>query len=217
MTERAKLSHQMIRRRKGGDKLAMVTAYDFPMGRLAEAAGIDLILIGDSLGMVVLGYDSTVPVTLEDILHHCRAVVRGAPRTHVVADMPFMSYHVSDGQAVENAGRLLKEGGADSVKLEGGVVVAGKIRAIVAAGIPVMGHIGLTPQSSGAGGFKVQGRDIESARAIMADAAAVAAAGAFSMVIEAVPSDLGELITQSVRVPTIGIGAGPGCDGQVLV
>lgn len=217
MTERAKLSHGDIRRRKNADKLAMITAYDFAIARLAEAAGIDLILVGDSLGMVVLGYDSTVPVTMEEILHHCRAVVRGAPRTHVVADMPFMSYHLSDAQAIENAGRLLKEGGADAVKLEGGVSVAGRIRAIVAAGIPVMGHIGLTPQSSGAGGFKVQGRDVESARAILADAAAVAGAGAYSFVIEAVPADLGELITQRVPVPTIGIGAGPACDGQVLV
>lgn len=215
---RRKLSAPAVRARKGGPKLAMVTAYDFSTARRAEAAGLDLLLVGDSLGMAVLGYEGTVAVTMADVLHHTRAVVRGAPRTHVVADLPFMSYQVSDAQAVANAGRLLKEGGADAVKLEGGRVVAGRIRAIVAAGIPVMGHVGLTPQSAGSlGGFRVQGRDLDSARAILADAEAVAAAGAYALVVEAVPTELGEIVTARVPIPTIGIGAGPGCDGQVLV
>lgn len=214
----SKLSAPEIRGRKGDRKLVMVTAYDYPTARLAEAAGIDLLLVGDSLGMVVLGYSTTVPVTMDDILHHTRAVVQGAPGTHVVADLPFMSYQISKAQAVENAGRLVKEGGADAVKLEGGRVMAESIRAITAAGIPVMGHVGLTPQSIGnLGGWKVQGRDLASARAILADADAVAEAGAYSMVLEAVPAELGALVTGRVPVPTIGIGAGPGCDGQVLV
>lgn len=215
---RRKLTAPEIRARKNGGKLVMLTAYDYPTARLAEAAGIDILLVGDSLGMAVLGYTSTVPVTMDDILHHTRAVVRGAPGTHVVADLPFMSYHVSDSQAVENAGRLIKEGGADAVKLEGGRVIADRIRAIVAAGIPVMGHVGLTPQSAGSlGGWRVQGRDLASARAILADAAAVVAAGGSSLVVEAVPAELGALITERVPVPTIGIGAGANCDGQVLV
>ncbi len=215
---RSKLSAPDVRARKGGLKLVMVTAYDYPTARRAAAAGIDLLLVGDSLGMAVLGYDSTVPVTMDDIIHHTRAVVRGAPGTHIVADLPFMSYQVNDAQAVENAGRLIKEGGADAVKLEGGRTMAGRVRAIVAAGIPVMGHVGLTPQSAGSlGGFRVQGRDLASARAILADAEAVAAAGAYALVVEAVPSELGELVTARVRIPTLGIGAGPGCDGQVLV
>lgn len=213
-----KLSVPDIAARKRGPKLAMVTAYDYPTARRAEAAGLDLLLVGDSLGMAVLGYESTVPVTMEDVLHHTRAVVRGAPGTHVVADLPFMSYQVSVAQAVENAGRLVKEGGADAVKLEGGRIVQDRLRAIAAAGIPVMGHVGLTPQSAGSlGGFRVQGRDAVSARAILADAAAVVAGGAYALVVEAVPAELGTLITARVPIPTIGIGAGPGCDGQVLV
>jgi 3-methyl-2-oxobutanoate hydroxymethyltransferase len=196
----------------------MVSLYDFPFARLAEAAGLDVILVGDSLGMVVQGHESTVPVTLDDIIYHGKAVRRGAPKTHVVADLPFLTYHIDTGRAIENAGRLLQEGGADSVKLEGGQEVAGRVEAIVRAGIPVMGHVGLTPQSAGAlGGFKVQGRDAASARKILADARAIADAGAFAMVLEAIPSELGGLITEQVRVPTIGIGAGPDCDGQVLV
>jgi 3-methyl-2-oxobutanoate hydroxymethyltransferase len=216
--ERRKLSAEAISERKGDPKLTMLAAYDFPTARLIEAAGVDIILVGDSLGMVVLGYETTVPVTVDDILHHMRAVVRGAPHTHVVADMPFLSYHLSDAQAIENAGRLIQQGEADSVKLEGGRRIADRIRAIVDAGIPVMGHIGLTPQTAGkSGGFKVQGRDLESALAIIDDAEAVAAAGVFSMVVEAVPADLGRIVTQRVSVPTIGIGAGVDCDGQVLV
>ena len=216
--QRAKLSVPEIQARKAGPKLAMVSTYDFPLARLAERAGIDLLLVGDSLGMVVLGYETTVPVTLDDIIHHCRAVVRGAPATHVVADLPFLTYQIDDAQAIANAGRLLQDGGADSVKLEGGRAVADRIRAIVTAGISVMGHVGLTPQSAGSlGGFRVQGRDLEPALAILADAEAVAAAGAYALVIEAVPTELAALITERVPIPTIGIGAGPGCDGQVLV
>jgi 3-methyl-2-oxobutanoate hydroxymethyltransferase len=168
--------------------------------------------------MVVQGHDSTVPVTLDDVIYHTRAVRRGAPTTHVVADLPFLTYQIDTPRAVENAGRLLQEGGADSVKLEGGRAVADRVAAIVAAGIPVMGHVGLTPQSAGAlGGFRVQGRDLESARRILADALAIADAGAFAIVLEVIPAELAELITSRVPVPTIGIGAGAACDGQVLV
>lgn len=215
---RFKMSAPEITARKGKAKLAMVATYDYPLARLAEQAGIDLILVGDSLGMVVLGYETTVPVTLGNILYHSRAVVRGAPATHVVADMPFLTYQIDTARALKNAGRLLQEGGADAVKLEGGRGLADRVRAIVAAGIPVMGHVGLTPQSAGTlGGFRVQGRDLASARAILADAEAIAAAGAYALVVEAVPSELASLITERVDIPTIGIGAGPGCDGQVLV
>jgi 3-methyl-2-oxobutanoate hydroxymethyltransferase len=196
----------------------MITAYDYPTARAVEAAGLDLILVGDSLGMVVLGYESTVPVTMEDILHHTKAVMRGVETVHVVADLPFMSYQVSDEQAVMNAGRLMKEGGADAVKLEGGRAVASRIEAIVRAGIPVMAHIGLTPQSAASlGGFKVQGRSLDAARGVIADAEAVERAGAYAVVIEAVPRQLARMITARVAIPTIGIGAGADCDGQVLV
>lgn len=216
--ERQKLSAAAIMDRKGGPKLAMLTAYDYPTARLIEAAGVDIVLVGDSLGMVVLGYETTVPVTVDDILHHTRAVVRGAQNTHIVADMPFLSYHLGDAQAIENAGRLIQQGGADSVKLEGGRRIAERIQAIVDAGIPVMGHVGLTPQTAGkSGGFRVQGRDLASALAIVEDAEAVAAAGVFSMVVEAVPADVGRIVSERVNVPTIGIGAGVDCDGQVLV
>jgi 3-methyl-2-oxobutanoate hydroxymethyltransferase len=213
-----KLTAPNVRALKGKRKIVMVTAYDFPTARAVEAAGIDMILVGDSLGMIVLGYDSTVPVTMEDMLHHTRAVMRGVEHVHVTADLPFMSYQVSDAQAVENAGRLMKEGGADSIKLEGGRVMAGRIRAIVSAGIPVVAHIGLTPQSvSALGGHKVQGRSLEDARGIVADAQAVEQAGAFAVVLEAVPRKLAEIMTARLAIPTIGIGAGPWCDGQVLV
>jgi 3-methyl-2-oxobutanoate hydroxymethyltransferase len=216
--ERTKLTALDIRTRKGGPRLSMVSVYDFPFARLAEEADIDILLVGDSLGMVVQGHDSTIPVTLDDVIYHAKAVRRGAPETHVVADLPFLTYHVDTGRAIENAGRLLQEGGADSVKLEGGQEVAERIAAIVRAGIPVMGHVGLTPQSAGAlGGFKVQGRDVASARKILADAQAVADAGAYAMVVEVVPAELGGMITAGVSVPTIGIGAGAACDGQVLV
>ncbi len=216
--ERQKLRIGDIRARKAGPKLAMIAAYDAQTARLAESAGIDLILVGDSLGMVVLGYESTVPVTLADILHHCRAVRRGAPATHVVADLPFLTYQISDSQAIANAGRLIKDGGADAVKLEGGRTMAPRVRAIVDAGIPVMGHIGMTPQSAAlAEGFRVRGRDLQTARDIIADAEAIAEAGAYALVIELVPAELAALITKRVTIPTIGIGAGPACDGQVLV
>lgn len=216
--ERQKLTAVDIRARKHGPKLTMLSLYDFPFARLAEQAGIDIILVGDSLGMVVHGFDSTVPVRLDDIVYHARAVRRGAPRTHIVADMPFLTYHIDTPRAVENAGRLIQEGGADSVKLEGGREIADRVAAIVRAGIPVMGHIGLTPQSAGAlGGFRVQGRDAESAREILDDARAIADAGAFATVVEVIPAELGAMITQEVGIPTIGIGAGPDCDGQVLV
>jgi 3-methyl-2-oxobutanoate hydroxymethyltransferase len=217
-SDRKKLTAFDIRQRKRGARLTMLSLYDFPFARLAEDAGVDIVLVGDTLGMVIQGHDSTVPVTIDDVIYHSRAVRRGAPRTHVVADMPFLTYHIDTARAVENAGRLLQEGGADSVKLEGGQEVAERIAAITRAGIPVMGHIGLTPQSAGAlGGFKVQGRDASSARKILDDAEAIADAGAFAMVIEVVPAELGTLITERVPVPTIGIGAGAGCDGQVLV
>jgi 3-methyl-2-oxobutanoate hydroxymethyltransferase len=211
-----KLTAREIRDRKGGPKLTMLAVYDYPMARLVEAAGVELILVGDSLGMVVLGYDSPVPVTVDDVLYHCRAVVRGAPRTHVVADMPYLSYHVDDEQALRNAGRLMQEGGVDAVKLEGGRTIAERVRRLVEAGIPVMGHVGLTPQLEG-GSFGVQGQDVASALAILADARAVADAGAYAVVVEAVPAELGRIVTESVPVPTIGIGAGPDCDGQTLV
>jgi 3-methyl-2-oxobutanoate hydroxymethyltransferase len=213
-----KLTAHDIKARKDGQRLSMISVYDFPFARLAEEAGIDILLVGDSLGMVVQGHDSTVPVTLADIVYHAKAVRRGAPRTHVVADLPFLTYHIDTGRAIENAGRLLQEGGADSVKLEGGQEIAERAAAIVRAGIPVMGHIGLTPQSAGAlGGFKVQGRDVASARKILDDARAIADAGAYAMVVEVIPAELGEMITASVPIPTIGIGAGAACDGQVLV
>ncbi len=216
---RTKLTAPDIRAMKAsGQQIVMVTAYDYPTARAVEAAGLEAILVGDSLGMVVLGYTSTVPVTMADMLHHTKAVMRGVETTHVVADLPFMSYQVSDAQAVENAGRLMQEGGADAVKLEGGRTMAGRIRAIVEAGIPVMAHIGLTPQTSAAlGGFRVQGRSLDAAQGVLADAHAVEAAGAYAVVIEAVPSQLGRLITERLSIPTIGIGAGPECDGQVLV
>lgn len=204
--------------RDGSPPLVMVTAYDAPTARLATEAGVDILLVGDSVGTARLGYESTVPVTLDDILHHCRAVRRGAPTIHIVADLPFMTYQVSDEQAVTSAGRLLQEGGADAVKLEGGMHLTSRISAIVRAGIPVVGHVGLTPQTAGTlGGLKVQGRDLASARALIDDALAVERAGAYALVIEVVPAELGTLITERVAIPTIGIGAGASCDGQVLV
>ena len=214
-----KITAPSVQAMKGsGRKIVMVTAYDYPTARAVELAGIDAILVGDSLGMVVLGYESTIPVTMEDMLHHTRAVMRGISTVHVVADLPFMSYQVSDGQALENAGRLMKEGGADAVKLEGGRAMASRIEAIVRAGIPVMAHIGLTPQASAAlGGFKVQGRSLEAARALIEDALAVQRAGAYAVVLEAIPRQLARIVTSRLSIPTIGIGAGVECDGQVLV
>lgn len=201
-----------------GEKLSMLTAYDYSTAKLEDESGINGILVGDSLGNVVLGYEDTVSVTMEDMVHHGAAVARGAKNALVVVDMPFMSYEVTVEEAVRNAGRLMKEGRAGAVKLEGGVRVAEQIHAIVKAGIPVMGHIGLTPQSINVfGGFKVQGKSEEAARALLADAKAVEEAGAFAVVIEAVPAALAQMITDAVSIPTIGIGAGAGCDGQILV
>lgn len=204
--------------KKDGKPITMLTAYDYPMAKLVDAAGIDSILVGDSLGNVVLGYDSTIPVTMEDMVHHVKAVSRGVKKAMVVADMPFLSYHLSTRESVQNAGRLLQEGGAQSVKLEGGQEVADSIRAIVAAGIPVMGHLGLTPQSVHVmGGYRVQGKDEEAARKLLQDARAIQEAGVYAVVLECVPTPLAKLITESLDIPTIGIGAGSSCDGQVLV
>src|SRR5262245_42894670 len=206
-----------IRARKGGPPIAMVTAYDFTMARLLDEGGADILLVGDSLGMVVQGQSTTLPVTVEEICYHGRAVARGARRAHVVGDMPFMSFQVSAASALENAGKLMKEGAFESVKLEGGEEVAEHVRRIVAAGIPVMEHVGLTPQSVHAmGGFKVQGRG-DGADRVINDARALEEAGCYAIVLEAIPPDLAEDVTASVSVPTIGIGAGAGCDGQVLV
>ncbi len=204
--------------RERGVKIARGTAYDFTMARLVDVAGVDMVLVGDSLGMVVQGLSTTIPVTLEEMAYHCRAVARGLARAHLVGDLPFMSYQVSPAQAVESAGKLMKEGACESVKLEGGQEVAEHVFRIVRAGIPVVGHVGLTPQSVHAlGGFKVQGRGDEAADKVLSDAIALEQAGAFAIVLEAVPPDVAERVTGVLSVPTIGIGAGAGCDGQVLV
>jgi len=201
-----------------GRKLVMMTAYDYPFGLLADEAGVDIVLVGDSLGMVVMGLDGTVAVTMEHMIHHIKAVVRGCKGPLIVGDMPFMSYNISVEEAVRNAGRLMKEGGCDVVKLEGGVDFAPTVAAIVKAGIPVQGHIGLTPQTASAlGGFKMQGKDVAAARRIIEDAKALEKAGVFSMILEAVPAPLGKLVAEAVSVPVIGIGAGVDVDGQVLV
>lgn len=207
---------QQMKRR--GQRIAMLTAYDYPTAKLLDEAGVPMLLVGDSLGVVVLGYETTLPVTMQDMLRHTQAVVRGARRALVVADMPFMSYQVSVEQAIRNAGRLIQEGGAQAVKLEGGSGVAPIVQRIVASGIPVMGHIGLTPQSvHQLGGYKVQGKTLPVAARLLDDAAALEAAGAFSLVLEGVPAPLAARISSRLNIPTIGIGAGPGCDGQVQV
>lgn len=206
------------RKKEEGEKIAVLTAYDFPFARLMDLAGIDAILVGDSVGSVVSGYDTTLPVTMEEMIHHTRAVVRGAEKALVVTDMPFLSFQVDLREARLNAGRLVKEGGAQAVKLEGGVHVADTIRAIVDMDIPVVAHLGLTPQSiHRMGGYRVQGKKEEQARQMLADARAVEEAGAFAVVLEGIPSGLAREITASVKIPTIGIGAGVHCDGQVLV
>lgn len=206
-----------LRARKGGEKIAMVTAYDYTMARLVDEAGVDMVLVGDSLGMVVQGLSTTIPVTLDEMAYHCRAVARGLGRAHLTGDLPFMSYQVSPAQAVESAGKLMKEGACESVKLEGGQEVAEHVHRIVRAGIPVVGHVGLTPQSVHAlGGFKVQGRG-EAAEKVLSDAVAIEQAGAFAIVLEAIPPDLAARVTDVLGIPTIGIGAGAACDGQVLV
>ena len=204
--------------KKKGEKIVMLTAYDFTFAALMDQAEIDILLVGDSLGMVVQGHDSTLPVTVEDIIYHTRAVKRAAKRAMVVADMPFLSYQITPEEAVLNAGRLLKEGGADAVKLEGGERYADTVRALIACGIPVMGHVGLLPQSVRAlGGYRAQGRTEESAERIRRDARALDEAGCFAIVLECIPAGLAAEITHAVAAPTIGIGAGPDCDGQVLV
>ncbi|MCH7744905.1 MAG: 3-methyl-2-oxobutanoate hydroxymethyltransferase [Chloroflexi bacterium] len=201
-----------------GERIPMITAYDYTSAKIVEEAGIPLILVGDSLGMVVLGYDSTVPVTMDEMVHHIKAVVRGTQKAHVVGDMPFLSYHADVAEAVQNAGRLLKEGGAQSVKLEGGRHMAETVRRIVQSGIPVMGHIGLTPQAvNQLGGYRVQGKSSKEAIGLLEDAGALEEAGAYSVVLECVPAPLSALITERLSIPTIGIGAGAHCDGQVQV
>lgn len=201
-----------------GEIVTMLTAYDAAFARLLDEAGVDMLLVGDSLGNVMLGYDSTVPVTMEEMLHHVRAVCRGATSSLVVADMPFMSYQVSVEEALRNAGRFLKEAGAQAVKLEGGKEVAPAVKAMTAAGVPVVGHLGLTPQSvHQLGGFKVQGKNFAAAQRLMDDARMLEDAGAFALVLECVPSQLAGKVSQALTIPTIGIGAGNGCDGQVLV
>jgi 3-methyl-2-oxobutanoate hydroxymethyltransferase len=203
--------------KRRGEKITMLTAYDYTTAKLVDEAGIPLILVGDSLGMVLLGYDSTVPVTIEDMLHHTRAVTRGTKNALVVGDMPFMTYY-SKKTALQNAARFIQEAGAQAVKLEGGVAMASKVRAIVDCGIPVMGHIGLTPQSvNQLGGYKVQGKTLEAARALVEDALALQEAGAFAVVLEMVPAALAAHVTRQLEIPTIGIGAGADCDGQVQV
>lgn len=204
--------------KRDGERITMVTAYDATFAQLFDEAGIDVLLVGDSLGMVVQGQDSTLPVTVDEVIYHCRAVARGTKRAHIVGDMPFLSWQVSPDQALRNAGRFLSEGGAQAVKLEGGVDAAPTIERIVHAGIPVMAHVGLTPQSVHAmGGFRVQGKTEATAARVLRDAQAVAQAGAYSLVLEGIPMDLAQRITAAVDIPTIGIGAGPHCDGQVLV
>jgi len=201
-----------------GERFAAITAYDVVTARLVDEAGIPLILVGDSLGMVVLGYDSTIPVTLDDIIHHTRAVVRGSSTALIVADLPFMTYHKSAEQALDSAGRCLQEGGAQAVKLEGGQAVAGTVARLTGAGIPVMGHLGLTPQSiHQLGGFRAQGKTVERARELLDDALALQEAGAFAIVLECVPAELSKLITERLEIPTIGIGAGPHCDAEIQV
>ncbi|MFD1426110.1 3-methyl-2-oxobutanoate hydroxymethyltransferase [Kroppenstedtia sanguinis] len=208
----------LSRMKAENSKIAMITAYDYPSAKLAEAGGADLLLVGDSLGMVVLGYDSTVPVTMDDMIHHTRAVTRGSQRALVVADLPFLTAHLDREEVLKAAGRLMQEGGARAVKVEGGEAVLPGIRACTAAGIPVMGHIGLTPQSvHQLGGYRIQGKDAETAQRLLEEARQLEKAGAFALVLECVPDEVAAWITRSLSIPTIGIGAGVNCDGQVLV
>jgi 3-methyl-2-oxobutanoate hydroxymethyltransferase len=217
--QRKKVTTLTFRQKKqSGEPITMLTAYDYPTALAMDRAGIDSILVGDSLGMVVLGYETTLPVTMDEMLHHCRAVARGARYALLVGDMPFMSYQASVTDAVRNAGRFLQQAGMDAVKLEGGRERLDAIQAIVGAGIPVMGHLGLTPQSvHQLGGFRAQGKSLQAARRLLEDAIKLQEAGCFSIVLEAVPARLGTLMSQRLEIPTIGIGAGAGCDGQVLV
>ncbi|RLB92587.1 MAG: 3-methyl-2-oxobutanoate hydroxymethyltransferase [Deltaproteobacteria bacterium] len=218
MSEKKITIQNIQQAKKDNKKIIMVTAYDYPFGLMADQAGVDIVLVGDSLGMVVMGLDGTVGVTMDNMIHHIKAVVRGCKKAMIVGDMPFMSYNTSIREAIINAGRLMKEGGCDVVKLEGGIDFAPTVEAIVKAGIPVQGHVGLTPQTASAlGGFKIQGKNTQAAKRIIDDAKALEHAGAFSIIVEAVPAPLGEIIAQTVRIPVIGIGAGSQVDGQVLV
>lgn len=208
----------LLEQKRSGDKITMLTAYDYTTAKIIDQCGVNSILVGDSLGMVMLGYENTLPVTMEDMIHHTAAVSKAAENAFVVADMPFMSYQISVQDAVANAGRLIKEGGAQAVKLEGGADVCDRISAIVKASIPVVAHLGLTPQSVNAfGGFKVQGKSLENARKLISDSLKIQEAGACAVVLEGIPAKLAEIITKKLDIPTIGIGAGKGCDGQVLV
>jgi len=219
VSDKKKHSIHTIQKMKGsGEKVAWLTAYDYPTASFAEAAGMDMLLVGDSLGMCVYGYDGTVPVTMDQCIVHCEAVRRGAPNTFILGDMPFMSYQVSDEDAVRNAGRFLKEAGVDAIKLEGGQRIVSRIKALLDAGIVVCGHIGLTPQSSGQlGGHKAQGRTIASARALIEDALAIEAAGSQMLLLEAVPPEVSAFIAQKLSIPVFGIGAGPDTDGQLII
>jgi len=216
---RGKVTVSVLQAKKARrEPITMLTAYDYPTALIMDNAGIDSLLVGDSLGMVVLGYENTLPVTMEDMLHHCKAVSRGASKAHLIGDMPFMSYQVSAAEAVRNAGRFLQDGGMDAVKLEGGRERAAAIKAIVSAGIPVMGHLGLTPQSvHKLGGWKIQGKSADAALRLVEDAHLLENAGCYALVLEAIPDRLAELISRRLQIPVIGIGAGAGCDGQVLV
>lgn len=206
------------RKKKSGEKITVLTAYDYTMGKLIDEAGIDVVLVGDSLGMVVLGYDSTVYVTMEDMLHHSKAVKRGVKRAFLIGDMPFMSYQISDKDAVRNAGRFIQEAGCEAVKIEGGEEMAPRVKAISNAGIPVLGHIGLTPQSiNKIGGYRVQGKDASSGAKLIEDALILEKSGCFAVILECIPKDIAKKITEKLNIPTIGIGAGGFCDGQVLV
>jgi 3-methyl-2-oxobutanoate hydroxymethyltransferase len=218
-TKKTKLTPpDIVRMKEDKEKITMLTAYDVQIASFIDNAGIEIILVGDSLGMVVLGYSSTVPVSMDEMIHHAKAAGKGCSRAVLVGDMPFMSYQTSNKDALINAGRFLKEAGCDAVKLEGGMEVCGQIKTIVDAGIPVMGHIGLTPQTAGKlGGYKIQGKDLESARKILDQAKALEEAGAFALVLECIPDKLAGLISESISIPTLGIGAGSECDGQVLV
>lgn len=217
--ERRKITIPDILKKKAeGKKITLLTAYDYPSGRLIDEAGVDIILIGDSLAMTVLGYESTVPVTMDEMVHHSKAVKRGVRYALIVGDMPFMTYNIGDKETVRNAGRFIKEGGCGAVKIEGGTEMTGTVKALVKAGIPVLGHIGLTPQTAvQLGGFKVQGKDAKSAQRLIDSALALEKAGCFALVLECVPDKLAKLITESLEIPTIGIGAGRYCDGQALV
>lgn len=213
-----KQTTDFLKMKEKNEKIVMLTAYDYPSAKLAEQEGVDMILVGDSLGMVVLGYDSTVPVTMDDMVHHAKAVKRGAPNTFIVVDMPFMSYHLSARDTLANGARLMQETGAHAVKLEGGDGVFESIKALTTAGVPVVAHLGLTPQSVGVlGGYKVQGKDAKAAQKLIEDALMCEEAGAFALVLECVPKQLAKEIQQRLTIPTIGIGAGVDCDGQVLV